>query len=91
MATTNRRAMTLPECAEALGIGRRTAYDLAARGEFPVRVIRLGTGPRARLRVSRQEFERWLAGDDGRDAEDAALNAAVDELLGEGGMKNGAR
>ena len=79
--------MTLPECAEALGIGRRTAYDLAARGEFPVRVIRLGTGPRARLRVSRVEFERWLAGETERDAEDTALNAAVDELLADGNGK----
>jgi predicted DNA-binding transcriptional regulator AlpA len=32
----------LMTAASVLGIGRTKAYDLAKRGEFPVRVIRIG-------------------------------------------------
>ncbi len=32
----------VPTAAEALGIGAGLAYELAARGEFPVTVLRLG-------------------------------------------------
>jgi len=32
----------LPTAAEALGIGRSKAYELAQSGEFPCRVIRIG-------------------------------------------------
>lgn len=31
----------LPTAASVLGLGRSTAYAMAARGDFPVRVIRL--------------------------------------------------
>lgn len=31
-----------PTAAGFLGIGRTTAYELARRGEFPVRVLRVG-------------------------------------------------
>lgn len=34
--------LTLPEAARLLGIGRTHAYTLAAHGEFPVPVMRLG-------------------------------------------------
>lgn len=33
----------LQTAARALGIGRNTAYTLAQRGEFPTKVLRLGT------------------------------------------------
>lgn len=36
-------ATDLQTAAEALGISRATAYDLASRDEFPVPVIRYGT------------------------------------------------
>jgi hypothetical protein len=34
--------LTLPEAARLLGIGRTHAYTLAAHGDFPVPVMRLG-------------------------------------------------
>lgn len=34
--------LDLPEAGRLLGIGRTVAYQLARRGEFPVRVLRLG-------------------------------------------------
>lgn len=52
--------------AKALGIGRTLAYDLAKRGEFPVRVLRIGN----RYRVTRADLLRYLgeAGAGGREA-----------------------
>lgn len=38
----------LPTAGRALGIGTNLAYELHARGEFPVRVVKLG---RRKLRV----------------------------------------
>jgi predicted DNA-binding transcriptional regulator AlpA len=35
-----------PTAGEAIGISRTTAYKLARAGEFPVRVLRLGTSYR---------------------------------------------
>lgn len=35
-------AVDLPTAGRAFGIGRSAAYDLAARGEFPVPVLRVG-------------------------------------------------
>ncbi len=32
----------VPTAARALGLGRSTAYELARRGEFPCRVLRVG-------------------------------------------------
>ena len=34
--------VSLDEARKPLGIGRSLAYDLAARGDFPVRIIRCG-------------------------------------------------
>lgn len=51
----------LPLAARAVGMGRTLAYDLAKRGEFPVRVLRLGN----RYRVPRADLLRYLGeGDD---------------------------
>jgi predicted DNA-binding transcriptional regulator AlpA len=33
----------LPTAGRAIGIGRNQAYDLAARGEFPCKVLKLGS------------------------------------------------
>lgn len=51
-------AQTVPlvEAAAILGIAKRTAYDLVARGEFPVPVLRVGT----LLKVSRAQLERFI-------------------------------
>lgn len=39
-------AIDLPTAGRALGIGRNKAFELAQRGEFPVRVLRLGNSYR---------------------------------------------
>ena len=41
---------------KALGLGRTSTYDLAKRGKFPVRVLRLGN----RYRVPRADLLREL-------------------------------
>ena len=59
---TERRTLTIPEVAAALGMGRSTAFALAKRDALPVPVIRLGR----RLVVSRELIERLLAGESAR-------------------------
>lgn len=57
-AQTKARAIDIVEAGKQLGIGRSLAYELAKRGEFPVRVLRIG-----RLyRVSQSELDAYLAG-----------------------------
>lgn len=46
--------LSVPEAARLLGVAQRTAYDLIARGEFPVRVQQVG----GRKKVSRVLIER---------------------------------
>ena len=53
---TERKTMTIEECAEALGICRATAYSLARQGSLPG-CIRLG--PR-RLVVSKVALQKLL-------------------------------
>lgn len=43
----------------ACGMGRTLAYDMAKRGEFPVRVLKLGN----RYRVARADLLRYLGED----------------------------
>ena len=57
-----RRTLTIPEVAAALGLARSTAYELAATDRLPVPTIRAGR----RLLVSRAVLERVLAGEDVR-------------------------
>lgn len=45
----------------ACGVGRTLAYDMARRGVFPVRVLKLGN----RYRVARADLLRYLGEDDG--------------------------
>ena len=49
--------MLVEEAAKYLGIGRQTAYDLAARGELPGALLLGG-----RWVVSRKALEAWLEG-----------------------------
>ena len=49
--------MTVEEAAALLGIGRQTAYDLAARGGLPG-ALRLGR----RWVISRKALDAWLEG-----------------------------
>ena len=42
---------TLVEAAQLLGIGRSTAYEVAARGDFPVPVIKVGRCKRVSRRL----------------------------------------
>ena len=64
---TERRTLTIPEVAAALGLARSTAYELAATDRLPVPTIRAGR----RLLVSRVALERVLAGEDVRRPIDA--------------------
>ena len=57
---TERRTLTIPEVAAALGLARSTAYELAAADRLPVPTIRAGR----RLLVSRSALERLLSGED---------------------------
>lgn len=45
-----------PTAAQALGIGRSRAYEMARRGDFPVPVLRLGRS----LKVTRASMLRFL-------------------------------
>ena len=54
MANSDRLTMTVPEAAEALGIGKNQGYEAARAGQIPT--IRIGR----RLLVPRAAFERWL-------------------------------
>ena len=53
---TERKTLTIPEAAKALGIGRNAGYEAARRGEIPT--IRIGK----RLLVPRAALERMLQG-----------------------------
>ena len=58
MTTTVEPAtMNLEAAAKFLGIGRQTAYDLAAQGKFPG-ALKLGR----RWVVSRKALDAWLEG-----------------------------
>jgi predicted DNA-binding transcriptional regulator AlpA len=48
--------LDLLDAALALGIGRTTAYTLAAKGEFPIPVLRVG----GRLKVRTADLRRYL-------------------------------
>ncbi len=54
-AVDDRLALTVPEAAALLGIGKTLAYELIDRGELPHR--RLGRA----VRVPRRELEEWIA------------------------------
>lgn len=52
--------MTIKEFAEAIGISRNLAYDLARQDKLPVAVIKLGR----RMVLSRAAVEKLLAGEE---------------------------
>lgn len=63
--------------ARALGLGRSTAYDLARRGEFPCRVLRIGSS----YRIPTAELLRVLGidpADQDHDPPRGAGRAALD-------------
>ena len=57
MDRPERLVLSVPEAASLLGISRRLAYELAARGELPV--LRLG----GRVLILRRPLERLLDGE----------------------------
>jgi len=59
-----RKVMTIPEAARALGVSRNFGYELARRGE--IQVIRLGR----RILVPKATFERMLGLTSEREAVD---------------------
>ena len=56
LKTTNqeRLTMTVPECAQLLGVGRNNCYERAKAGEIPS--IRVGK----RLLIPRAALQKWL-------------------------------
>ncbi len=54
--SAERLTMSVPEFARVFSISRGLAYDLARRGELPVKVIRLGR----RMVLSRRAVETLL-------------------------------
>lgn len=63
---SERKTLTVAESAEWLGIGKTLAYELIKRGDFPVRVIELGTGAQRRKLIVRADLERYLSGETAR-------------------------
>ena len=59
MGNEVRRTLSVEEAAPILGIGRSLAYQLIERGEFPVRVLRLG----GRIMIPRDALDAVLSGD----------------------------
>ena len=59
MQDNERLTMTIPEFAEATGISKNLAYDLARREKLPVPVIKLGK----RMVLSRKAVLALLEGD----------------------------
>lgn len=60
-------AFPLDVANRALNLGRTTGYDLAKRGEYPVRVLRLGNA----YRVARADLLRLLGIQDSTVSESA--------------------
>ncbi|WP_227007274.1 helix-turn-helix domain-containing protein [Brevibacterium casei] len=54
--TKTSATMSVPEAGAELGLGRGTSYELAKLGQFPVRVLKIGS----RYRVSRADLDRYL-------------------------------
>ena len=50
--------VSLAEASKLLGIHRSTAWELYKRGEFPVRVLKIGS----RLRVTKHHLCQYLCG-----------------------------
>ena len=61
-AKTESATIKVEEAAALLGIGRQTAYDLAAQGKLPG-ALRLGR----RIVVSKKALDRFLESSDGSD------------------------
>lgn len=55
--TSSRSAtLSVPAAGAELGLGRGKSYELAKLGEFPVRVLKIGS----RYRISRADLDRYL-------------------------------
>jgi excisionase family DNA binding protein len=75
------RLLTIREVAQALRQTERTVRDKIASGELTA--IRIGSGPRAPIRVDADELERWLLTSRSR-AGEAADGPSPRHGLGEG-------
>jgi excisionase family DNA binding protein len=54
--------LTVGEVAERLKVSRWSVYRRVEAGELPA--VRLGSGPRAPIRVDERELEAWLYRED---------------------------
>jgi predicted DNA-binding transcriptional regulator AlpA len=57
--------ISVEQLAELLDMGRSTAYEQAKAGGLPagIQIIRVGTGPRARIRIGRKSVEDLVGAD----------------------------
>ncbi|MFF8895219.1 helix-turn-helix domain-containing protein [Brevibacterium casei] len=62
------QTLSVPEAGLQIGIGRNKAYELAKLGQFPVRVLKIGS----RYRVSRADLDRYLGVTEDTDPRPAA-------------------
>jgi excisionase family DNA binding protein len=58
VTTKSRQTYSIPEVADIVGIGTRTAYELARTGKLPFEVLAIG----GRLVVPRHQVHDWLEG-----------------------------
>lgn len=56
----DRRLRSLHQVADYLGLNERTVRQHIAAGHFPA--YRLGTGPKAPIRIDLADVEAWLTG-----------------------------
>ena len=55
---TLQKLLTVGQVADRLQVSRWSVYRRVAEGQIPA--VKLGTGPRAPLRVDADELEQWL-------------------------------
>lgn len=53
--------MTVEQAAELANVSRATLYRRVATGE--VEAVKIGTGPKAPIRIPRTSFVEWIFGD----------------------------
>jgi len=59
-AVQPRPLLTVPEVADRLGVSTRTVRRRIESGELAA--VRLGSGPRAPIRIERGKLDAWLSG-----------------------------
>ena len=66
MLESPQKLLKVPEVAERLRVSVWSVYRLVEGGQLPA--VRVGSGPRAPIRVSEAELEAWLFGQEERES-----------------------